>query len=200
MKVRKKLQKLLLKLLAAVLSLALLVSLGVALVLAQPQKDQAGDPEPQPLLSPSPAVTITAESDMRTLVLSFPAPVMSFVVGSGCTFVSGTSADVAVDGGFGRIASLSWTTPDGDTVLLQSIYPASALSLLDGGYHFSNIAGPTLFGSASVRMEKSGSVRIHAATDSALYVMTLPRSLASRVSEMSRFLQLYSLPDQGSSR
>ena len=200
MAVKQKIIRGILKILTAVLSAAVLVSLGVALVLAQPQKDQAAKPASQPLLSPAPAVTISDESEMRALVLSFPEPVMSFVSGSGFTFLSGTSADMALDGGFGRVASLYWQTPNGDTVLLQSIYPASALSLLDDGYHFSNIAGPTLFGSVSVRMESHDYLRVHAATDAALYVMTMPRSSSSRVAELSRYLQLYSLPDQKENR
>lgn len=196
MTVRKKILRIILKLLTAVLSLVLLVSLGFALVIAQPQPDQEEAPATQPLLTPSPAFTMTTESDMRTLVLSFPEPVMSFVSGSGFTLISGTSADSALDGGFGRIASLRWQTDDGEIILLESIYPASALSLLDQGYHFSNIAGPNLFGAASVRMETADTIRIHAATDAALYVMTLPRSMSSRVSELSRLLQLYSLPSE----
>ena len=194
MSFKKKFLRVILKVLAAVLSLALLVSLGVALILAQPQPDQEEQVRDQSLLASSPAVTITDESDMRNLVSSFPEPVMSFIAGSGFTFVSGTSADTAVDGGFGRVASLYWQTPEGDPVVLQSIYPASALSLLDSGYHFSNIAGPALFGASSVRMESKDNLRIHAATDAALYVMILPRSLSARVSGFSRLLQLYSLP------
>ena len=124
MSFKKKFLRIILKVLAAVLSLALLVSLGVALILAQPQPDQEEQVRDQSLLASSPAVTITDESDMRNLVSSFPEPVMSFIAGSGFTFVSGTSADTAVDGGFGRVASLYWQTPEGDPVVLQSIYPA----------------------------------------------------------------------------
>ena len=113
--------------------------------------------------------------------------------GSGMSFVSGSSADVGLEGGFGRIVTLYWQTPDGDPVRLQSIYPASALSLLDNGYHFSNISGPVLFGVDSVRMEDGETVRVHAATDSGLYVVTVPKSAASGLSALSRSLQLFSL-------
>ena len=95
MSFKKKFLRGILKVLAAVLSLALLVSLGVALILAQPQPDQEEQVRDQSLLASSPAVTITDESDMRNLVSSFPEPVMSFIAGSGFTFVSGTSADTA---------------------------------------------------------------------------------------------------------
>ena len=167
--------------------------IGILLVLAQPQSEGKKAAEPQPLLAASPAENITRESEIRTLVESFPVPVLSFMSGSGMTFVSGSSADVGLAGGFGRILSLYWQTPDGDPLILQSIYPASALSLLDNGYHFSAVTGPTLFGNDSVRMENADTVRVHAATESGLYVMTVPKTAASRISSLSRSLQLFSV-------
>ena len=114
--------------------------------------------------------------------------------GSGMVFVSGNSADVGLDGGFGRVVTLYWQTPDGDPLILRSIYPASALSLLEKDYHFSAIAGPTLFGAGSVRMENADTVRIHAATDTGLYAMIVPKSSAAKISSISRSLQLFSVP------
>ena len=183
----------LMKVLTTLLSVALIVLVGALLVLAQPKPEETKKAEPQPLLAASPAVNISAETDLRTLVESFPAPVLSFMSGSGMTFVSGTSYDASLSGGYGRVAALYWQTPDGDPLILQSIYPASALSLLEDGYHFSGVAGPSLFGAASVRMENADTVRIHAATDTGLYVVIVPKSAAAGISAMSRSLQLFSV-------
>ncbi len=188
----KKLFRLLLKIFSGILSLALIVTACLSLILAHPQADSAGAPEPQPSLTPSPAVSAASEYDLRSLVSSFPVPVMSFISGTGMTFVSGSSRDVAFDGGSGRIATLNWKTRDGDPVILQSIYPASALSLLDSGYHFSNKLGPVLFGSESVRMESAQAVRLHACTESALYVVIVPPAAAPSLSALSQSLQLIS--------
>ena len=193
MKKHGKFLTILLKILTGLFSVLLIVVIGVLLVLAQPQSEDKKTAEPQPLLAASPAVNITREAEIRTLVEDFPVPVMSFMSGSGMSFVSGTSSDVGLDGGFGRVLSLYWQTPDGDPLILQSIYPASALSLLDNGYHFSAVTGPTLFGNDSVRMENADTVRVHAATESGLYVMTVPKSAASRISSLSRSLQLFSV-------
>ena len=190
---RKKFIRILLKVLTALFSVALIAAVCFLLILAQPKKEDTAKPEPQPLLTASPAVNITAETEIRTLVKDFPAPVLSFMSGSGMLFVSGTSSDVGLSGGFGRMASLYWQTPEGEPLILQSIYPASAISLLDNGYHFSAVAGPTLFGVESVRMENADTVRIHAATESGLYAVTLPKSAASRLSSISRSLQLFSV-------
>ena len=191
--VRRGFFRILLKVLTGLFSVILIVLIGALLVLAQPKKEDTEPPAPQPLLTASPALNIDLETELRSLVESFPSPVLSFMSGSGMSFVSGSSADVGLKGGFGRVVSLYWQTPDGDPRILQSIYPASALSLLNNGYHFSAVAGPTLFGVDSVRMENADTVRIHAATDTGLYVVTVPKAAASKLSSLSRSLQLFSV-------
>ena len=194
MKTRKKFLSLLLKGITGLLTVILILLVGFLLVLAQPKKEETEKAEPQPLLTASPALEIEYETGLRSLVESFPVPVLSFMSGSGMVFVSGNSADVGLDGGFGRVVTLYWQTPDGDPLILRSIYPASALSLLEKDYHFSAIAGPTLFGAGSVRMENADTVRIHAATDTGLYAMIVPKSSAAKISSISRSLQLFSVP------
>ena len=193
MKKGSKLLRWFLKALTALLSLALMAAVGFLLVLAQPKADDRETPASQPLLTASPAFSISSEGELRSLVESFPVPVLSFMSGSGMVFVSGSSSDIGLQGGFGRVVTLNWQTPDGDPMMLQSIYPASALSLLNNGYHFSPVAGPTLFGADSVRMENAGTVRIHAATETGLYAVTVPRSSARNLSALSRSLQLFSV-------
>ena len=189
---RRRFTHILLKLLTGLLSVALIVLTGALLVLAQPKPEEKEKAEPQPLLTASPALNISHENELRELVESFPAPVLSFMSGSGMTFVSGTSADAGLPGGFGRVVTLYWQTEEGEPLILRSIYPASALSLLEKGYHFSAVAGPTLFGVPSVRMENDETVRLHTATDQALYVVLLPRALSGQVSSLCGSLQLYS--------
>ena len=195
---RRTVLQVLLKVVTAIFTAALIVLIGALLVLAQPKREDTEKAEPQPLLTASPAMNIETEIDLRSLVESFPVPVLSFMSGSGMSFVSGSSADAGLEGGFGRIVSLYWQTQDGDPLILQSIYPASALSLLEKGYHFSAVAGPTLFGMDSVRMENADTVRVHAATDTGLYVLTVPKSAASKISSLSRSLQLFSVKSSDS--
>ena len=188
--------RIILKVFVSLLSVSLIVLCGALLVLSQPQPEEKEPAASSPPLSAAPALTIQQETDLRSLVESFPVPVLSFMSGSGMLFVSGTSSDATVSGGFARVASLYWQTADGEPLILQSICPASALSLLESGYHFSTTAGPTLFGSDSVRMENEDTVRIHAATESGLYVVIVPKSLSSKISALSRSLQLFSVPKE----
>ncbi len=182
------------KVLGALLSAAALIALYFTLVLAQPQGGPAEKPEPQPLLTPSPAMEISAEGELRSLAETFPAPVMSFMSGSGMVFVSGTSADAALGEGFGRVLTLYWQTPEGEPLILQSIYPAEGLELMGkGDYHFSDTAGPSLFGLSSVRMENGDTVRVHVqAAGRGLYTVTVPASLAGSLSGICRSIQLFS--------
>lgn len=189
----KKLWKILLKILACLVSIALLALAAASLILAKPAPEPSAAPAATPSTASGPALEIRDETELYRLVAAFPAPVMSFMSGSGMTFVSAVSADSAVSGSFARTATLYWQTEDARPMILQSICPADSLSLLEEGYHFSATPGPTLFGNPSVRMEKEDTIRIHATTDQALYVLILPSSLSDQVSNLCRSLQLFTV-------
>ena len=190
----KKVWKFLLRLLGALASVVALVMITVSLILASPQDKEEKPPAATPSPYASPAVTVEKETDLPRLIADFPAPVMSFMSGSGMVFVSATSADAAFEGGFGRIATLYWQTPEGDPVTLQSIWPSDALSLLDPGFHFQAGTCPTLLGNTAVRMENSESViRYYTTTEKSLYAVLMPASLDEQVSDICRSLQLFTV-------
>ena len=193
---RKKVWTLLLRLFGAALSVILLALLAASLILARPQDEKTETAAALPSSVSRPAVSADQESDLFQLVSDFPAPVMSFMSGSGMTFVSAVSSDAAVSGGFGRIATLCWQTAGGEPMVLRSIWPADALTLLESDYHFTPYAGPTLFGSVSVRMENNDSVRLHMTTDQAIYAVYLPRSLSGQINTLCRSLQLFTASPQ----
>ena len=181
------------RLFASLVAVVLLAFLYLTLIVGQPQAQEKTAASPQPPLAASPSMNITAESDLYTLISAFPIPVMSFMSGSGAVFVSATSADTAWQNGFGRVATLYWQTADGQPLILQSIYPASLDLLGKGDYNFSGVAGPTLFGQPSVRMENKDTLRLHTMTDTGVYVLTAPRALAGELSALSRSIQLFTV-------
>ncbi len=195
MKSRKKITTLVLRIISGILTAVLFAAVCFVLIMAHPRPDKEKRSDPQPLLTASPAMAVSTLPEMEAFVRSFPIPVMMFLDTDGLTFDCASSEDASLPGGKGRIASIWWKTGDGEEVILQSIYPANALSLLESGYHFSNTGGPMLFGSQSVRMEKADTVRIHAAADTGLYVMIVPKSLSAKIAALSRSLQLVSYPD-----
>ena len=77
---RRTILQVLLKVVTALFSVALIVLIGALLVLAQPKREDTEKAEPQPLLTASPAMNITVETDLRSLVESFPVPVLSFMI------------------------------------------------------------------------------------------------------------------------
>lgn len=186
----------LLRFLGFVLFVVLLVLLAASLILAKPQEERTESSADRPATEAGPVVSVDSESDLYQLVAGFPAPVMSFMSGSGMAFVSAAAAGEAVSGGFARVATLYWQTPEGEPLILRSVWPADSLSLLESGYHFMPYAGPALFGSTSVRMENDDTIRLHTATDQALYVVLLPRSLSGQVTALCRSLQLFTANQQ----
>ena len=192
---RQRILRILLRIAGTLVSLAVMASACFALIIAQPQ--ESGDPAPsQPPLAASSAVSAESESAQYELIRQFPVPVMSFMSGSGMVFVSGLSSDTVLPEGFGRTAVINWQTEDGEPVRLDTVYPASDLRpLKEGDYHFVRVAGPSLFGVPSVRMENENTVRLHVQTEEGLYMVTAPLSLAERLSAICQSLQLFSVSD-----
>ena len=133
------------------------------------------------------------EAEVGSAIRQFPGPVMTFMSGSGMTFVSGKAEDAPYQGGYGRILTLYWQTAEGEPMILQSIYPAEALELMGkGDYAFSAVSGPTLFGASSVRMENGETVRIHVqAAGKGVYAVTAPKSLEPSLGRICQSIQLY---------
>ena len=94
----KKFWKVLLKILGSLVFIAVLVLAAVSLILAKPSPEETESPAAAPSLAASPALEIKNETELYRLVASSPAPVMSFMSGSGMTFVSAVSSDTAVSG------------------------------------------------------------------------------------------------------
>ena len=180
------------RILGVILSAAALTALYFALVIAQPQGEEKTAETAQPVWTGAPLQRADQESELLQMIRDFPAPALDVMSGSGMVFVSATSEDVTWTGGLARVLTLYWQTQEGEPLILQSIFPAEALDCMGkGDYVFSDTAGPTLSGRASVRMENEKTIRVHVQVkDVGLYVMTVPKSLAASLSFLSRSVQL----------
>lgn len=184
--------KKILRIVSSVLLTAFVIAVFyLAVVLGQPTDTDTTAAADQPLLSPSPAENISGEGELGSLIRNFPTPVMSFVAGTGPTMTSGSSYDTAFENGFARILELNYTLEDGRTIQIKSIYPARAMSLVGrGDYHLNQANSMSLAGLKAVRMEDSTTIRLHAQSDDALYVITLPRMSSDEISTLTKGLQL----------
>lgn len=180
---------------ALLLALLLMVVFYVAVIMADPKEEAMAVQQDQPLLAASPAVTIDKEEDMTTLLASFPVPVLCCAGGSGLTFVGGTSYDMAFEGGFARIAQVTYAAQDGTHVTASTIYPARAISLLGkADYRLSDQSGASIAGMATVRMENDSTIRLHVQGEEGLYAFTAPQVEATTLATLVRPFQLLSNP------
>ena len=192
----KKLGRFLLKGLGWVLLGAALVLVSLLIIIGTPEKKEPSPAITDPVLSASPAVSVTVESELYKLYLSFPAPVMSYLSGSGMAFVSASSADTSVSGVLTRVITQNWRSPEGDDVELVSVCPRSSIDILRAGeWHFSRFSAPELFGQKTVRMESEEKIRLHTQTDQGLYIVTVSKAAEDRLASLARSLQLFSLAD-----
>lgn len=179
---------------ATLAALVLVAVFYLAVVLGQPQpsENEVKVKQDQPLLTASPAKSITAEDQLGTLIEDYPAPVMSFLAGAGPTFQSGLSYDAVFDGGFGRIVELTYRLSSGDAIKVQTIYPARALSLVPrGDYRLTTAATQALAGLRAIRMESDAAIRLHAQGTDALYVLTVPQMTQDELTALTKSLQLF---------
>ena len=181
--------------LGALLTVALLAAFYIAVVMGNPQEDEAAAitaKMDQPLLTAmSSPVLITQQSQLGALLEAFPAPVMA-AMNAVMTFRQGLCEDVPYENGLGRRVTLTYATAEGLTVTVASIYPARALALIPkGDYTLSGTAGLPLAGLRSVRMENADTIRMHAQGTDALYVVTLPRLTAADLRTLTQPLSLY---------
>lgn len=173
----------------------------VAVVLGQPQEnpDQVVVSQDQPLLTASPAQSLTSEAELDSLLQAFPVPMLYAVPGSGLTLTGGMSYDAAYGDGFARIAVLTYSTEvSGRTVEMsvQSIYPARALAFVPkGDYHIGEVTGQSLAGMQSVRMEDGEHIRLHVQAAEGIYVLTVPAMSADELAAVTRSLQLYTMEE-----
>ncbi len=184
------LRKVLDKVLLAVLIVVCIGAFYLAVILAEIPADQQA-----PAMTPAPKVVLAAQqprqigsmSDFSQLVESFPAPALALQANTQLAFAGGLVNDLAYQGSFARLVTLTYQTMDGETLTLSSIYPNDAFSLLPGeGYALKDTLTASLAGMTAVRMENADTVRLHVKGESALYAFTAPRMAEEALSEITR--------------
>lgn len=182
--------------LGSLLTIVLLAAFYIAVIMGNPQNTestaiQARQDQPRLDAMASP-ILIQEAGQLGLLLNEFPAPVMAAMNSSALFFEQGLVQDVPFEDGMGRTVTLAYRTAEGKAVLVTSIYPARALSLIEkDGYTISGTAGLPLAGLRSVRMEAADTVRMHAQGTDALYVVTLPDQSATMLRTLTSTLQLY---------
>ena len=186
--------RLLLKLLGVASAVVLAAFFYVAVVMGQPQDTGESTLQEQPLLSEQPMTVLSELSQLESLVRDFPVAVLLSTGSGGLTLEYAAAYSTPFEDGYGRITRLIYRADNDLTVQVDSIYPARALSLIEGtGYTLSGTTGHTIAGMKTVRMENGTSIRLHGQTSEGLYVITLPKEADGSIASLVRSLQLMKL-------
>lgn len=181
--------------LLTLLAIVLIFVFYIAVVMGQPQTDVTGMPRiaadqplPEPLAGP---IAIADDKSLGNLAGVFPAPVM-FAGGKALTFLNGVCEDVPFGDGVARVVTLTYRTAEFDTLTVQSIYPARALSLLgQEGRSFIGVSVDNMAGLKYVGMQDAATRRMHAQGEEALYVFTTPLAEYRVIDQWTNTLQLF---------
>lgn len=173
-------------------ALSLVLSAGVFflfIVMTAPQEGERAVVDDQPLMQAAAELHITGGEQLDTLLAGFPAPVLSSVGTGALTLNEGRCYDVPFEDGVARCADLTYALEDGRSLMLRSIYPARAVSLIErDGYA---LVGSVQFaGLEAVRMTREDSIRLHAQHSEALYVVIAPQMDYGELSDLLAGIQL----------
>ncbi|MBQ8535993.1 MAG: hypothetical protein IJ461_01110 [Clostridia bacterium] len=179
----------------ALLALMLAVVFYVAVIMGQPSAEvleSAAQPEStQAPLPAQPAYQTQSAADMVELLGQFPAPALTFQDSAGLAFVTGRAYDLAFEGGFARLLEMTYLTPMGQQITLQSIYPARAFELLGrDAYVLDNLSQIALGGQNGLLMNSPQGLRLHAQGAEGLYALTAHPMTAQELADLARHTTL----------
>lgn len=169
--------------LTVLLLIVALALMYIFLLLGEPDEDEVytqTQPEAQ-ITMPMTAVESLGESNLSTLAVTFGQPVMS-LYGSGLSMELSRIYDTAFGGGYARRVTLSYAFADGSRLLVESIRPTGAVTLLrDSGYVLDADTLYAIGGVDAARMDNDRQICVFGQTGEAVYAVTCPRSHAEEL-------------------
>lgn len=175
--------------LLTLLLLALAVIFYVSVILANPQEDENPIRNDPPLATAAPPVEMRSAADLPALLEDFPAPVL--IATDIYTLIGGGMEDMPVSGGYARVLTLLYRSSDDHEIAIRSIWPARAEEVLDtAGWHLSNLAGQSVAGMDSLRLEKASRLRLQCQGTDALYTVETDLLSGEELSALLQPLQL----------
>ncbi len=186
------LSKRILRIVLSTLTAVVLISaFFVAVIMGNPQpvSESAPTPAPAPLTE---TLSITSVDGFSALLNAFPAPVMAAGTSSVLKLESAVCENIPYAEGIAVVATLRYQTADAQQVTVQSIVPAEALDVMGkGDFTITGEAGHPLASIRSVQMVSPTQVRMHAAREGVLYVITMPTAPDLTLRSWTSAMQLY---------
>lgn len=174
-----------LAILGLILSLALVY---VFLLIGEPEEDtqlsQQTQAQEEIIRVPIAATQMDGTADLNALAVNFGMPVLT-LQGAPVTLQKASLFDTAFRGGYARRFQLTYAYPTGETMLVESIRPTAAVSLVARGSYSLNVAQLyTLGGMDAVRMDSGDAVLLMARGLDAAYAVTLPKAYADTLATL----------------
>lgn len=178
-----------------VLGLLLALSMVyVFLLMGEPDEDDQltaqNTKQEESIRVPIAATEVGANADLNPLAVNFGKPVLA-LYGSSLPLQKAVLYDTAFRGGYARRLTLTYALADGGLLVVDSIRPTAAVSLLGGsGYSLNMSSLYTLAGMDAVRMDATDTVCVLSNGQEAAYAVRVP---ANHADELSTLLKQASL-------
>lgn len=184
------------------IALAVLLILALAfayifLLLGEPDEEaeQLQKPVEQTIHMPMSGLDVPGESDPVKLAETFGQPVLT--LNQALSMYKSRIYDTAFEGEYARRVTITYTFEDGQNLLVESLRPTAAVTLLKkDGYTLDASALYTMGGLNAARMQNETSVCVFAQSDTAVYAVTCPVSHAEELAALLRYTTLVA-PEEG---
>lgn len=184
----------------AALILLLILALVFAylfLLLGEPDDEAKNVQKPvqETITMPMGALDVPGESDAARLAESFGQPVLT--LHQMLTMHKARIYDTAFEGEYARRVAITYTFEDGQSLLVESLRPTSAVTLIkQDGYTLDASALYSMAGLNAARMQNDASICVFAQSDTAVYAVTCPASHAEDLETLLRYTTLVA-PNEG---
>jgi hypothetical protein len=167
------------------------------LLMGEPEEEQdAVAPRPvQPITIPMNALEAPGDAYLPSLAETFGQPVLG-LRSAEITLQRARVYDTAFEGQYARRVTLSYLLPDGGEMLVESIRPIEAITLLEGDYL---LQADRLYGMAGLdaaRMQNDDQICVFGQGEGAVYAITMPRSAEDRLETLLKQTLLVSADPQ----
>lgn len=174
-----------------ILLMLALVAAYLFLLLGEPEEEAkyAAPISEEVITMPMSALDVPGEADVQYLADTFRQPVLS--IGSGVSMQKARIYDTALHGGYARRVTLTYAFEDGTQLLVESMRPTSAVSLLkQSGYTLDATALYSLGGLNAARMDNAAQTCVFGQSDTAVYAVICPASHADELANLLRYTSL----------
>ncbi|MBR4067523.1 MAG: hypothetical protein IKK08_02710 [Clostridia bacterium] len=191
-------QKWLRRLLLALLVAVALVLGYLFLLMGEPEETMdtaVVQPTLQPITIPMSPLDAPAGASLPSLADTFGQPVLGLRTGD-ITLSRARVFDTAFGGEYARRVTLTYLMPDGAELLVESIRPINAISLLGGEYNLQADRLYAMAGLDAARMQNSERICVFGQGAGAVYAITMPRTAEFQLETILKQTLLVTPPEQ----